>query len=95
MLIYILTFIILYFSRILVFTFKCKHLLVILLRLEISVVALYIGIFLLLRSINYEYFLSIIYLTIRVCEGALSLSLLVLIVRVHSNDFIITFNSLW
>lgn len=94
MLIYILTFIFLYFSRILVFAFKCKHFLVILLRLEISVVALYMGLFFMLTSINYEYFLSIIYLTIRVCEGALGLSLLVIIVRVHRNDYIITFNSL-
>lgn len=95
MLIYIITFIAIYFSRILVFASKCKHLLVILLRLEVSVVSIYIGLFFILISINYEYFLSIIYLTIRVCEGALSLSLLVLIVRVHRNDYIITFNSLW
>jgi len=95
MLIYIITFIMIYFSSILVFASKCKHLLVILLSLEASVVALFIGIFFILISINYEYFLSIIYLTIRVCEGALSLSLLVLIVRVHRNDFILTFNSLW
>nr|AEP27483.1 NADH dehydrogenase subunit 4L [Sitona lineatus] len=95
MLIYMVTFIIMYFSSMLVFAFKCKHLLVMLLSLEASVVAIYLGLFFMLMSMNYEYFLSMIYLTMSVCEGALSLSLLVLMVRVHSNDYIMTFNSLW
>nr|ATP75099.1 NADH dehydrogenase subunit 4L [Sitona callosus] len=95
MLIFMVTFIIMYFSSMLVFASKCKHLLVMLLSLEYSVVAMFMGLFFLLMSMNYEYFLSMIYLTMSVCEGALSLSLLVLMVRVHSNDYIMTFNSLW
>lgn len=92
--IYIFTFFIIYFSSILVFTLKRKHLLLMLLRLEASVVSLYLGLFFLLRNINYEYFYSLIYLTIRVCEGALRLSLLVLMIRVHGNDSILSFRSL-
>nr|YP_009567880.1 NADH dehydrogenase subunit 4L [Sitona obsoletus]QBF03816.1 NADH dehydrogenase subunit 4L [Sitona obsoletus] len=95
MLIYMITFIAMYFSSMLVFASKCKHLLVMLLSLEVSVVSIYMGLFFMLMSMNYEYFLSMIYLTMSVCEGALSLSLLVLMVRVHSNDYIMTFNSLW
>lgn len=93
--IYIVTFFIMYFSSILVFVSKRKHLLLILLRLESSVVALYVGLFFILGETNFEFFFSIIFLTIRVCEGALGLSLLVLIVRVHGNDFILSFDSLW
>lgn len=92
--VYIITFFIIYFFRILLFTFKQKHFLVILLRLEVSVVALYLGLFYSLREIEYEYFFSIIFLTIRVCEGALGLSLIVLINRVYRNDLILSFNSL-
>lgn len=94
MLIYLYTFIFIYFSRITVFILKCKHLLLILLSLEISVVAIYIGLFCFLREINYEYFFSMVFLTMRVCEGALGLSLLVLIIRVHGNDFVLSFDSL-
>lgn len=93
--IYFLIFLFIYFASILVFTFKRKHLLLILLSLESSVVSLYIGLFFLLSGIDYEFFYSIIYLTIRVCEGALGLSLLVLMIRVHGNDYILTFDSLW
>lgn len=93
--IYIVTFFIIYFFRILLFTFKRKHFLVILLRLEVSVVALYLGLFYSLSGAEYEFFFSIIFLTIRVCEGALGLSLIVLINRIYSNDLVLSFNSLW
>lgn len=92
--IYMITFFIFYFSSILVFASKRKHLLLILLRLESSVVALYIGLFFILGQMDFEFFFSIIFLTMRVCEGALGLSLLVLIIRVHGNDFILSFDSL-
>lgn len=92
--IYLLTFLIIYFSRLLVFVFKRKHFLLILLSLEGSVVSIYMGLFFTLNIINFEYFFSMVFLTMRVCEGALGLSLLVIIVRVHGNDFILTFSSL-
>lgn len=69
--------------------------LLILLRLEASVVSLFMGIFFTLNSINYEFFLLVIYLVISVCESALGLTLLVIIIRVHGNDFILSFDSLW
>lgn len=93
--VYKIIYLLIYFSRILVFTINCKHLLVILLGLESSVVAIYVGLFFILRSIDYEFLVSIIFLALRVCEGALGLALLVLIIRVHGNDYIITLNSLW
>lgn len=93
--IYIVTFIIMYFFSILLFTLKRKHFLIILLSLEISVVALYLGLFFSLRGIDYQLFFSMVFLTISVCEGALGLSLIVLLNRVYRNDLILSFNSLW
>lgn len=84
-----------FFCGLIVFSLKRKHLLLILLSLEFIVLSLYFNIFLYLRILNYEYFFSIIFLTIRVCEGALGLSILVLIIRTHGNDYILTFSSLW
>nr|ARH54711.1 NADH dehydrogenase subunit 4L [Romualdius bifoveolatus] len=93
--IYFLTFLFMYFSSILVFISKRKHLLLMLLSIESSVVALFVGLMYYLSSMNYEFFFSMIYLTMSVCEGALGLSLLVLMIRVHGNDFILSFDSLW
>nr|AEP27507.1 NADH dehydrogenase subunit 4L [Barynotus obscurus] len=93
--IYFFTFFLMYFSSILVFVSKRKHLLLMFLGLESSVVSLFIGIFYLLSSMDYEFFFSMIYLTVSVCEGALGLSLLVLMIRVHGNDYILSFDSLW
>nr|AYN50395.1 NADH dehydrogenase subunit 4L [Laparocerus freyi] len=92
---FVITFLFMYFSSMLVFTLKCKHLLSMLLSLEASVVSLYIGLFFLLGEMNYEFFFLMIFLTMSVCEGALSLSLLVLMIRVHGNDYILSFSSLW
>lgn len=95
MLIYIYSSIFLRISGILVFALRRKHLLVILLSLEFIIVSLYFNILIYLSELSYEYFFSIIFLTIRVCEGALGLSILVLIIRAHGNDYVLTFSSLW
>nr|AYW52333.1 NADH dehydrogenase subunit 4L [Entiminae sp. ACP-2013] len=95
MLMYEITFVLMYFSSILVFTMKCKHLLVMLLSLESSIVAIYVGLFFVLSIMDYEFLFSMVFLAMSVCEGALGLSLLVLMIRVHGNDSIVTFNSLW
>ena len=71
-----------------------KHLLSILLRLEFIVLILFLYLFIYLNLLNYERFFSIIYLTFRVCEGALGLSILVSIIRTHGNDYFQSFNIL-
>nr|AEP27721.1 NADH dehydrogenase subunit 4L [Otiorhynchus rugosostriatus] len=93
--VFTITFLFMYMSSVLVFVFKRKHLLVMLLSLESSVVALYVGFFLYFKDDKFWIFLLMVYLAMSVCEGALGLSLLVLMIRVHSNDFIMSFNSLW
>lgn len=79
-----------------VFTFVSnrKHLLSILLRLEYIVLRLFLLLFIYLNLLNYEIFFRIIFLTFRVCEGALGLSILVSIIRTHGNDNFQRFNIL-
>nr|QVM79201.1 NADH dehydrogenase subunit 4L [Tsivoka simplicicollis] len=84
-----------FFSGLIVFASKRKHLLLMLLSLEFIVLSLYFSIFIFLTNVNYEYFFSMIFLTMSVCEGALGLSVLVSMIRTHGNDYVLTFSSLW
>lgn len=71
-----------------------KHLLSILLRLEYIVLSLFLLLFIYLNILNYEFFFLLIFLTFRVCEGSLGLSILVSIIRTHGNDYFQRFNIL-
>nr|QWB85647.1 NADH dehydrogenase subunit 4L [Tragosoma depsarium] len=84
-----------FFSGLLVFSSKRKHLLLMLLSLEFIVLSLYFNIFLYLSSYGYDYFFSMIFITMSVCEGALGLSVMVSMIRSWGNDYILTFSSLW
>lgn len=84
-----------YFSGLLIFCIKHKHFLLILLRLEFIILSLYFNIFIYISMFDYEFYFRIIFITIRVCEGALGLSILVSIVRTHGNDYFKRFNLLW
>ncbi|KAH8288079.1 hypothetical protein KR054_007175, partial [Drosophila jambulina] len=68
-----------------------KHLLSILLSLEFIVLILFFILFIYLNILNYETYFRIIFLTFRVCEGALGLSILVSIIRTHGNDYFQSF----
>lgn len=85
----------LFLSSLFVYVLKYKHLLLILLSLESVVLSLYIIMFIYFTQFFYEYFVSIIFLSIRVCERALGLALLVLIIRTHGRDSILIFDNLW
>ncbi len=84
----------LFFSGVVVFVSNRKHLLSTLLRLEFIVLGLFLFLFIYLNIFNYESFFSIIFLTFRVCEGALGLSILVSIIRTHGNDYFNSFSVL-
>lgn len=71
-----------------------KHLLSMLLCLEYIVLRLFLLLFIYLNILNYEFFFRIIFLTFRVCEGALGLSILVRMIRTHGNDYFQSFNIL-
>nr|APX39735.1 NADH dehydrogenase subunit 4L [Podagrica fuscicornis] len=82
-------------SAMLSFVLNRKHLLMMLLNLEFSVIILYFGMFMYFNYMMFEFFYLMIFLTMSVCEGALGLSMMVLMVRSHGNDYIMTFSSLW
>nr|QIV24740.1 NADH dehydrogenase subunit 4L [Eurynassa australis] len=83
------------FSGLVVFSSKRKHLLLMLLSLEFVVLSLYLNMFTYLSGCSYEYFFSMIYITVSVCEGSLGLAILVSMIRTHGNDYILSFSSLW
>nr|YP_009727429.1 NADH dehydrogenase subunit 4L [Diamesus osculans]QIA46743.1 NADH dehydrogenase subunit 4L [Diamesus osculans] len=87
--------IIMYFAGLLTFCIKRKHFLLMLLSLEFIVLSLYFNLFIYLGEFNNEYYFSMIFLTMSVCEGALGLSILVSLIRTHGNDYFNTFNLLW
>lgn len=78
----------------LVFISNRKYLLITLLSLEYIVLRLFLFIYIVLNFINSELYFSIVFLTFRVCEGALGLSLLVSLIRTHGNNNIQSFNIL-
>nr|YP_010483421.1 NADH dehydrogenase subunit 4l [Galerucella birmanica]UVV35481.1 NADH dehydrogenase subunit 4l [Galerucella birmanica] len=87
---------IMFFSGALSFVLNRKHLLMMLLSLEFIVVSLYFFIIYMFKKHKlWMFFFQMIYLTMSVCEGALGLSMLILMVRMHGNDYITTFSFLW
>nr|QVM79305.1 NADH dehydrogenase subunit 4L [Teledapalpus zolotichini] len=84
-----------FFSGLMVFVSKRKHLLMMLLSLEFIMLSLYFNILIYLNLFDYEYFFLMIFLTMSVCEGVLGLSILVSMIRSYGNDYIFTFSILW
>nr|QGA73999.1 NADH dehydrogenase subunit 4L [Cryptocephalus flavolimbatus] len=72
-----------------------KHFLMMLLSLEFLMLSLYFGLFIFLSFYSYEYFFMLIYLTMSVCEGSLGLAILVMMIRSHGNDYVLSMSSLW
>nr|QLY90288.1 NADH dehydrogenase subunit 4L [Caenis robusta]UJG45445.1 NADH dehydrogenase subunit 4L [Caenis robusta] len=92
--IYIVPFIITLLMGLLGFVSNRKHLLATLLSLEMMVLGLY-GMVIFISLFYWgDLYISMIFLTFTVCEGALGLGVLVFLVRSHGNDFFQTFNVL-
>nr|QIV24844.1 NADH dehydrogenase subunit 4L [Sceleocantha sp. 4 MJ-2019] len=89
------TSIFMFFSGLAVFSSKRKHLLLMLLSLEFIVLSLYLNIFVYLSMNGYDYFFTMVFITMSVCEGVLGLSILVSMIRTYGNDYILTFSFLW
>nr|APX39923.1 NADH dehydrogenase subunit 4L [Hydrothassa fairmairei] len=92
---YLFTGVLSYICGLIIFSLKRKHFLLMLLSLEFMIVSLFFNLLLFLSVMNYEYFFSMIFLTMSVCEGSLGLSVLILMIRTHGNDYMMTFSSLW
>nr|YP_010946956.1 NADH dehydrogenase subunit 4L [Sigmella ectobioides]WGO57713.1 NADH dehydrogenase subunit 4L [Sigmella ectobioides] len=83
-----------FLSGIWVFSSNRKHLLVTLLSLEFIVLVIYFVLCVYLNMFNYELFFALVFLTFSVCEGALGLSILVLMIRSCGNDYFQSFSML-
>nr|YP_010960293.1 NADH dehydrogenase subunit 4L [Rhynchophorus phoenicis]WNH29326.1 NADH dehydrogenase subunit 4L [Rhynchophorus phoenicis] len=86
--------IIMFFTGLIVVALKRKHMLLMLLSLEYTIVSMFLMLFMFLNMFE-DYYFSLIYLVMSVCESALGLSILVSMIRSYGNDFIMSFNSLW
>nr|AML25682.1 NADH dehydrogenase subunit 4L [Histeridae sp. BMNH 1274743] len=84
-----------FMSGIISFSLKRKHLLLMLLSLEMVVISLYMGLMFYLCMFGFEFYFSMIFLTMSVCEGSLGLSILVSLIRTHGSDVFSSFNLVW
>nr|YP_010463262.1 NADH dehydrogenase subunit 4L [Ischnodemus noctulus]UUJ37786.1 NADH dehydrogenase subunit 4L [Ischnodemus noctulus] len=86
---------IMFISGIFMFCSLRKHLLIVLFSIEYMVIVLFFMFFLYLMLFGFEVYFLLIFLVFSVCEGALSLSILVNLIRSHGNDYISSFSSMW
>nr|ASY97959.1 NADH dehydrogenase subunit 4L [Gongylus gongylodes] len=83
-----------FFCGMWVFSSKRKHLLMTLLSLEFIVLILFVILYYYLVMLSAELFLTMVFLSFAVCEGALGLSILVSMIRTHGNDYFNSFSLL-
>nr|AEP27531.1 NADH dehydrogenase subunit 4L [Larinus turbinatus] len=95
MMYYFYSLISLFFSSLFVYILKYKHLLLMLLSLESVVLSLYLLMIFYFSQFFFEYFMAMFFLSMSVCESALGLALLVLMIRTHGSDMILMFDNLW
>nr|YP_009935679.1 NADH dehydrogenase subunit 4L [Nephus oblongosignatus]QNS38583.1 NADH dehydrogenase subunit 4L [Nephus oblongosignatus] len=88
-------FIFIFFSGVLNFCLKRKHLLLMLLSLEFIVLVLFFMIYFFLLKFTFECYFSMVFISLSVCESVLGLTLLVSLIRSHGSDYFYTFNILW
>nr|YP_009024063.1 NADH dehydrogenase subunit 4L [Kingdonella bicollina]ADZ56283.1 NADH dehydrogenase subunit 4L [Kingdonella bicollina] len=81
-----------YFSDVSIFISKRKHLLMVLLSSEYTVLSLFMLIIIFLIEFDYDNFFPVVFLVFSVCEGASGLSNMVSMVRSHGNDFFNSFS---
>nr|AQM39950.1 NADH dehydrogenase subunit 4L [Phyllomimus sp. ZJZ-2017] len=77
-----------------VFCSNRSHLLTMLLSLEFMVLSVFMFLFVYFSFFNNEIYFLMIFLSFCVCEGALGLSILVLLIRTHGNDYFQSFSIL-
>uniref|UniRef100_A0AAU7GHC7 NADH-ubiquinone oxidoreductase chain 4L n=1 Tax=Mecysmoderes ater TaxID=3158840 RepID=A0AAU7GHC7_9CUCU len=95
MMVYYLTFFTMFLSGLLAYILKYRHFLLMLLSLEFMVLSIYMFMFMYLAIFGMEGFFVMFFLAMSVCEGALGLSLLVMIIRSHGSDFLMMYDNLW
>nr|YP_010564301.1 NADH dehydrogenase subunit 4L [Elophila turbata]UYX62311.1 NADH dehydrogenase subunit 4L [Elophila turbata] len=76
----------------LIFVFKYKHLLIVLLSLEFIVLSIFFFMLILFLNIDYEMYMLMVFLVFSVCEGVLGLSILVFMICTHGKDYFQSLN---
>nr|YP_010040141.1 NADH dehydrogenase subunit 4L [Spodoptera exempta]QOY46708.1 NADH dehydrogenase subunit 4L [Spodoptera exempta] len=89
-----IVFILMFIVGNLIFVFKHKHLLIVLLSLEFIVLSIFFFLLVYLIYIEYDMYMLMLFLVFSVCEGALGLSILISMIRTHGNDYFQSFNLL-
>nr|YP_009536827.1 NADH dehydrogenase subunit 4L [Dendrolimus houi]AQM57860.1 NADH dehydrogenase subunit 4L [Dendrolimus houi] len=89
-----LIFMLMYIVGNLIFVSKHKHLLIVLLSLEFIVLSIFFFLLIMLNFIENDMYLLMVFLVFSVCEGSLGLSILVLMIRTHGNDYFQSFSLL-
>nr|YP_009441990.1 NADH dehydrogenase subunit 4L [Trypodendron signatum]AOY40211.1 NADH dehydrogenase subunit 4L [Trypodendron signatum] len=84
-----------FISSLLVYILNYSHFLIILLSLESMVLSLFLLMFFYYVKFNMESFVSMVFISVTVCESALGLSLLVWMIRTHGGDFVMLMDNLW
>nr|AIW06370.1 NADH dehydrogenase subunit 4L [Cheilomenes sexmaculata]QXM14777.1 NADH dehydrogenase subunit 4L [Cheilomenes sexmaculata] len=77
------------------FSLNRKHVLLMLLSMEMVILILFFIIFYFLESFNFELYFILIFLTMSVCEGVMGLSLMVSMIRSCGNDYFLSLNMMW
>nr|AUO29236.1 NADH dehydrogenase subunit 4L [Enallagma cyathigerum] len=94
LILYKIIFVFFFFSGLLSFVSKRKHLLSTLLSLEFMVLSMFFYMFILLIFNFLDTYFLMYFLTFSVCEGALGLSILVSMIRSHGTDQFVNLNML-
>nr|AFV13092.1 NADH dehydrogenase subunit 4L [Monocellicampa pruni] len=84
----------LYFMGVMSLCFNRFHLLMLLLSLEFIVLVLYSSLIFYLNLFEVKLFFSVLFLSLKVCEGVLGLSILIHMVRMNGNDYFQVLNIL-
>nr|AML26219.1 NADH dehydrogenase subunit 4L [Scolytinae sp. BMNH 1274299] len=91
----VISLIIFFSSGLISYVLSNKHFLLMLISLELLVLSIYTSMFTYFFHYFSESFTNMIYLSMSVCEGALGLSLLVILIRTHGMDMVLIFDNLW
>nr|QJT42838.1 NADH dehydrogenase subunit 4L [Empoascanara dwalata] len=76
-----------FFSSIVSLIVIRKHILLCLISLEMVVISLLLLILLYCSMFNYSFYIYLFMMTFYVCEGVIGLSVLVMMIRCHGNDY--------
>nr|AOY39964.1 NADH dehydrogenase subunit 4L [Xyleborus sp. BMNH 1040067] len=90
-----MSFVILFISGLVSYILSNKHFLLMLISLESMVLSIYMLLFFYFIQFGAESFVNMVYLSMSVCEGALGLTLLVVLIRTHGMDMVSVFDNLW